>query len=151
MEKVYDTSSAVEHRKSFELAYHPKLMLLSKHIGFTECSNEWSNEYFNAVYTRCLTYSCSLYRLILFAIDDRWLWTHHWLTDWQMEYGLVCCKGRPDRISHLQRPRICLRERETDTESVIWHSIGKQSLSITITRKRQQRYQYQKDISHAWL
>ena len=26
-------------------------------------------------------------------------------------------KGRPDRISHLQRPRICLTERETDTES----------------------------------
>ena len=26
-------------------------------------------------------------------------------------------EGRPDRISHLQRPRICLTERETDTES----------------------------------
>ena len=76
------------------------------------------NDYFHEVYTRCLSYSWSLYKLIVFANDDRWLWTHHRLTDWQMEYGLVCCKGRPDRISHLQRPRICLRGRETDTESM---------------------------------
>ena len=111
----------------YKPAYHPVL------IAMLSYSHRWGvmdnrpnasgseivpvNDCFHEVYTRCLSYSWSLYKLIVFAIDDRWLWTHHRLTDWQMEYGLVCCKGRPDRISHLQRPRICLR-RETDTESM---------------------------------
>ena len=85
---------------------------MSTRIGLDECSNK----YFNAVYTGCFSIHAVYTNRISSPpmTDDYGL---SLLTDWQMEYGLVCCKGRPDRISHLQRPRICLR-RETDTESM---------------------------------
>ena len=55
------------------------------------------------------------------------------LTIWQMEYGCMYNKGRPDRISLLQRPRICLeRKRDRWVNNGKGYSIGHQSISINI-------------------
>ena len=101
---------------------------LSKRIRFSDCSNEWLLPW--SLYTMFIVFMQSLQ---IDSIRHRWyMIMDSSLSDWQMEYGLVCCKGRPDRISHLQRPRICLR-RETDTESMSSNiqSVCKQYQSVS--------------------